>query len=154
MSKFITNNISKCQFTTVGGASITEIDTPYGKGHRYTSTEVAWQWFLVNLTTSSTSGILRIAARSNRENTAVRVQSGAENNWEELGQFKISTDWSILEISVEKNPYRIMSYYGIDVGYYIEICDNVVLSDRDSLNQLDSINVPLFKADTMPISIN
>lgn len=151
MNKFITNYASVKKFEIIGlpAGVVTEIDTPYGKGHRFTSGGANWQWIYITINSFLNSGVLRVIARS-----SVNCDLNISSNNNEIGRLSITTDWSVLESEVLQKPDKISSYYGLDEGGWVEICDAIVLSDRDSLNQLDAINVPLFKADTMPILIN
>ena len=153
MNKFITNYNAIQKIGTSGNWVITEIDTPYGKGHRITTTlgNQEWQWITMLLKTFLNSGVLRFIARS-----SINIGLGiyVDNSYNAFSTVEITTDWSVIESEVSKNPIRIASYYGVNKGTWFEICDAIVFSDRDSLNQLDAINVPLFKADTMPISID
>ena len=155
MNKFITNYTALREIKTSSTSNwvITEIDTPYGKGHRITSTfgNEEWQWITVFLKTFLNSGVLRFIARS-----SINIGLGiyVDNSYNKISEVGITTDWSVIESEVSKKPIRIGSYYGVNEGTWFEICDAIVFSDRDSLNQLDAINVPLFKADTMPISID
>lgn len=151
MSKLITNYSVVKEFFSGAGSVLTEIDTPYGKGHRFTSGRLNWQWVIIKINSFSNSGVLRFIARSS-QNFMLNIQEA--DTYDKLGQVDITPNWSVIESEVLKKPGRISSFYGLDEGAWFEICDAVVLSDRDSLNQLDAINVPIFKADTMPISIN
>jgi hypothetical protein len=151
MNKFITNYTSVKEFKGLSTPAtvVTEIDTPYGKGHRFTSGGPNWQWAYIKINSFLNSGVLRFIARA-----SVDCLLNIHNDQNKIGQLSITTDWSVIESEVLKKPDKIISFYGLDEGVWVDICDAVVLSDRDSLNQLDAINVPIFKADTMPISIN
>ena len=153
MNKFITNYTTAKNFSADATPFpvITGIDTPYGKGHRFTSSGNNWQWVKIDLNSFSNSGVLRFIARSSRDFALRIFDSKTYDHFYAVG---ITTDWSVIESEVLKKVVRISSFYGFNEGEWFEICDTIVFSDRDSLNQLDAINVPLFKADTMPISIN
>lgn len=75
MSKFITNYAAVKEFVSSGSpaAVITEIKTPYGKGHRLASGGDNWQWINVNFNSFSNSGVLRFIARSS-ENIELSIQ--------------------------------------------------------------------------------
>lgn len=153
MSEFITNYAAVKEFISHGlpAPLITEIDTPYGKGHRFTSSGDNWQWIAINIKSFSNSGVLRFIARSSEN---IKLNINEADTYKEIVSVQITTDWSVIESEVLKKPGQIASSYGVGEEVWFEICDAIVLSDRDSLNQLDAISVPIFNADTMPISIS
>lgn len=133
-------------------ATLTEIDTPYGRGHEYVSAGSNWQWINIKLEAYADSGIIRVPVRKD-EGFAVGVFSenfGSDGS-PDIGVIDSGGDWSVIDIPADKTPGWIKSWYGAAEGTVFDICDMVTFVGAGERDMLDAIGVPVFDGDLMPL---
>ncbi len=152
--KLIVNNVCVERMGSIGDnkATISTIDTLYGKGHEYVSAGENWQWVYIKMNPFVDSGVLRIAAKASTPmSLSVISDPGVDAGSPDIGFCRIGTDWQVLEIETYKPPRVIRSYFGVSPGEKLAICDAITFTSPANADLLDSIGIPVFDHSTMPL---